>query len=345
MASPSKSKCGKCKLVLFNNPKNKGDQSIECNVCQLFYHIKCVGVSDAKLKLLDDDDVRWYCPICTLAASNLQEQCLALKAENMKLRSEIDNISLEIDNQVTRVNTIEKDLKQDLTQKFNNLQTQVDNLKANISENSVPNNSEPNLKALIKEELKNVLNENPIEKPADTNNKVNTPDIRSIVNEELKKDDVESQLREKKKNNLIFFNFPEDTFDTKDELLMDDYKKVKEVCMPFVELKEKDILQLFRIGKKIPGKTRPIIIKFKDEQQRMTILKNNKNLILTTKDEEEVKVFITTDKTPKQRETELQLREEIKTRTAAGETDLVIRNEKIVPFRSGAQKSWASLFR
>ena len=263
----------------------------------------------------------------------------------MKLRSEIDNISLEIDNQVTRVNTIEKDLKQDLTQKFNNLQTQVDNLKANISENSVPNNSEPNLKALIKEELKNVLNENPIEKPADTNNKVNTPDIRSIVNEELKKDDVESQLREKKKNNLIFFNFPEDTFDTKDELLMDDYKKVKEVCMPFVELKEKDILQLFRIGKKIPGKTRPIIIKFKDEQQRMTILKNNKNLILTTKDEEEVKVFITTDKTPKQRETELQLREEIKTRTAAGETDLVIRNEKIVPFRSGAQKSWASLFR
>ena len=114
--------------------------------------------------------------------------------------------------------------------------------------------------------------------------------------------------------------------------------------MPFTDLKEQDILQLFRIGKKIPGKTRPIILKFKDEEQRMAILKNNKNLKLKTKEDEEIKVFITTDKTPKQREIEQQLREEIKTRTAAGETDLVIRNEKIVPFRSGAQKTWASLF-
>ena len=343
MASPSKSKCGKCKLVLLTNPKNKGDQSIECDVCRLFYHIKCVGVSDAKLKLLDDDDVRWYCPICTIAASNLQEQCHALKAENLLLRTEIDNINLALDNQVTRVNNLEQDLKEDLTNKFNALQSQVDTLKINNSDNTVPVNSEPNLNTLIKEEIHKIL-DNPTKKPIEINNKDTTPDIRSIVNEELKKDDAETQLREKKKNNLIFFNFPEDTFDTKDELLLDDYNKIKEVCTPFTDLKEKDILQLFRIGKKLPGKTRPIIIKFKDEEQRMTILKNNKNLKLKTKDDDEIKVFITTDKTPKQRETELLLREEIKTRTAAGETDLVIRNEKIVPFRSGAQQTWASLF-
>ena len=46
----------------------------------------------------------------------------------------------------------------------------------------------------------------------------------------------------------------------------------------------------------------------------------------------------------KQRGLEKALREEIKTTKNNGEKDLVTRNEKIVPFNAGAQKSWAALF-
>ena len=76
----------------------------------------------------------------------------------------------------------------------------------------------------------------------------------------------------------------------------------------------------------------------------MEILRKNNDLEITNKNFEDIKIYVTTDKTIKQRELEKALREEIKTRKNNGEKDLVIRNEKIVPFRAGAQKSWAALF-
>ena len=83
---------------------------------------------------------------------------------------------------------------------------------------------------------------------------------------------------------------------------------------------------------------------FKDEELRMKILKKSPEMELKTEDGELIKVSVSTDKTPKQRETEKRLREEIQARKAQGEQDLVIRNEKIVPFRRSAQKTWAMLF-
>ena len=53
------------------------------------------------------------------------------------------------------------------------------------------------------------------------------------------------------------------------------------------------------------------------------------------------------DKTPKQREAERKIRDELKLRRDGGEENIGIRNNKIVqiPFPGGAQQSWASKFK
>ena len=320
MSSPSQNKCGKCKTYLLKNPKNKGDQSIMCDCCNLYYHIRCVGVSDEKLKILDDDDLHWYCPICNIASGKLKDQVTVLQANYLELKTQVETINSK---QTTQEEEL-TDVKSDLKAKFDNLQAQI-------------------------EELKKTQPTTPTKLPLDTNNPstpLDVPKIKSIITNEineLKRDEEELKLQEKKKNNLIFFKFPEETFDNHDDLMIDDFNKLKEACQP-IDLKERDISQLFRVGKKVAGKIRPILVTFKDEEMRMKVLKKSREMELKTEDGELIKVSVSTDKTPKQRETEKKLREEISQRKAQGEVDLVIRNEKIVPFRRSAQKSWAMLF-
>ena len=318
MASPSQNKCGRCKTYLLKTPKNKGDQSLMCDCCNLYYHIRCVGVSDEKLKILDDADTHWYCSICNIAAGKLKAQVTVLEANYLELKSDLETVSTSLEVQTNKLKQVEDNFTQDLTAKFNNLQAQIDELKKDTSEPE-DNSSSP---------------------------KLDVPKIRSIITNEIKefkRDDEEIKLQEKKKNNLIFFKFPENTFETNDELLMDDFTKLKQACHP-IELYEKDISQLFRIGKKTAEKTRPIVVTFKDEELRMKVLKKSRDMELKTEDGELIKVSVSTDKTPKQRETERKLREEIAQRKAQGEQNLVIRNEKIVPFRQSAQRTWAILF-
>ena len=320
MSSPSQNKCGKCKTYLLKNPKNKGDQSIMCDCCNLYYHIRCVGVSDEKLKILDDDDLHWYCPICNIASGKLKDQVTVLQANYLELQSQLETVNAKQKAQDEEMTEIKVDLKS----KFDNLQAQIDELKK--TKPSTPS-------------------ELPIEN-GNPSSPIDVPRIKSIITHEineLKRDEEEIKLQEKKKNNLIFFKFPEETFDTHDELMINDFNKLKEACQP-IELKEKDISQLFRVGKKENGKTRPILVTFKEEELRMKILKKSRDMEITTEDGELIKVSVSTDKTPKQRETERKLRQEIAERKANGETDLVIRNEKIVPFRRSAQKTWAMLF-
>ena len=318
MASPSQNKCGRCKSYLLKTPKNKGDQSLMCDCCNLYYHIRCVGVSDEKLKILDDADTHWYCSICNIAAGKLKAQVTVLEANYLELKSDLETVSTNLKVQTDELTRVEKDLTANLTLKFDQLQAQINELKIDTDDTDKDNTTSP----------------------------INVPKIRSIITDEikeLKKDDEELKLQEKKKNNLIFFKFPEGEFETNDELMIDDFTKLKEACQP-TELQEKDISQLFRIGKKVHGKIRPILVTFKDEELRMKILKKSREMELKTEDGELIKVSVSTDKTPKQCETEKRLREEIQARKAQGEQDLVIRNEKIVPFRKSAQKTWAMLF-
>ena len=158
----------------------------------------------------------------------------------------------------------------------------------------------------------------------------------------------EERLKEKKKNNLMIYNIPEEEFEDTMLRMEDDFKKLKETyAEKNITVTEKDLVQINRIGEKRRDHVRPVVITLVNQEKRMELLTNNKNLKLKH-EHEVINIYVATDKTPKQRDAEKILRDELNRRKDAGETDLGIRNNKIVksvPFPGGAQQSWASRFR
>ena len=367
--------CGKCEGKVEKKPKVKTDQSIECDCCVHFFHIGCVAVSDDKLKAISTHKVHWYCPSCEFAAGKLKQHCAVLQAEQDRLKKELSDVQekyeilkKKVDDTNTKLDKTEKNLTETLNQKFDELQTTINNIKNSCEEEKFNKlqTQISNLQVSCKQPLENLQTEfDTLKDPTKCREsplfsslfKSDTEeiDIRSIVSKELeekkksdleakKKLDEEMKLREKKKSNLIVFNVPEDhTISDQMELMKDDFSKVQEIYNERVYLAETDLLNITRIGKKNQDKIRPILLVFKNEDIRNKILRNNRDLKYKH-DNISSSIYVHIDRTQQQREIENKLREELRKRKNDGETNIVIRNERIVPFRAAAQKPWASMF-
>ena len=89
-------------------------------------------------------------------------------------------------------------------------------------------------------------------------------------------------------------------------------------------------IEFFRLGKtKTTGKERPLLVKMKTERSCYKILRQSKMLKSST-DEEINKVSIGRDLTLRQREINKKLSEDLKRRRNGGETNIKIRNGKII---------------
>ena len=52
--------CGICK-----NEVKRHDKAVQCDLCNKWYHIGCVGTSSAYYEKLENDTKQWYCPNCS----------------------------------------------------------------------------------------------------------------------------------------------------------------------------------------------------------------------------------------------------------------------------------------
>lgn len=153
----------------------------------------------------------------------------------------------------------------------------------------------------------------------------------------------EETLIKKKEDNLIIYGMPESNLADKKDEMKEDYRRIKQVYIERVELQEQDLKHITRIGIKGNDKIRPIQITLSSQHKRKEILTNNMNLKLL-ENHVSTNIYVSTDRTKKQREADKEMRAELKRRKEQGE-NLTIRNNKIVPFRERAQTTtWASLF-
>ena len=88
---------------------------------------------------------------------------------------------------------------------------------------------------------------------------------------------------------------------------------------------------MYRLGKKVENKSRPLLVSLDTPSMRGTLLSKSATL---RKSEHWKNVFVSPDLTPKEREANRVLRAELKRRKSAGENNLIIRRGKIVSIRS-----------
>ena len=177
--------------------------------------------------------------------------------------------------------------------------------------------------------------------------------IRKVVNEslpELKSSD-EKEWIEKKKNNLIYFKIPESASEDPAERLKNDFGKLQEMYGSD-KVNPIHINQIFRVGKK-GNHARPLVVRFKDSNVKRTYCEmsfgKDVRRLTVKQNSEIINISVTHDKTKKQREAYKLCLSELNDRANNGETDLVIRNNKIVPnFRECEERirpTWASVVR
>ena len=124
--------------------------------------------------------------------------------------------------------------------------------------------------------------------------------------------------------------------------MLEDYNKLKKLYEGRVNVAEEDLTQMTRLGKKVTG-IRPIQITLANQNKRKELLTNNMNLKLKENDQS-IPIYVSTDRTKKQREEYNKLREVLKERKKT-DPNLTIRNNKIVTFRPAAQDThtWAQI--
>ena len=69
--------------------------SIGCDVCLLWFHGKCIGISDQQLEILTKDDATWVCPTCPKSSYNGYNQPSVLSQYLTDERNQVD-ASVEI---------------------------------------------------------------------------------------------------------------------------------------------------------------------------------------------------------------------------------------------------------
>jgi len=134
--------------------------------------------------------------------------------------------------------------------------------------------------------------------------------------------------RERRKQNLIIHNLPEpsDCLDT--QRLDNDLKQVSSLLNSEFGVAETIISKPTRLGTPKVNKPRLLRIEIKDLAAKREILRNATKLRASAKWSN---VYVSPDLTPKEREQNKKLCEELRARKAAGEKDLYIKFGRIVP--------------
>ena len=141
---------------------------------------------------------------------------------------------------------------------------------------------------------------------------------------ESKVKDVLQEEREValRKMNLIAFRVEEAPFDSpKEQKLLHDSLIINDI-MNELKIDTADISSITRLGKESANKSRPIKLTVKDDTVKQEILKRAKDL---KKCEKFQRVFLSPDRTPKQREENKKLVEEWKERKGNGENVRIFR--------------------
>lgn len=295
----------KCKIC-----KKKDDEAIECDICQEWVCLRCTGISKQvyELQTKDGETIDFLCQPC--------------KKELPQIRSLL-NLKNEFQKE-TRINKKFRDDQQQINQDLQQRLSQVEEL---LKDKEINDANFPRLQDLMSDRVKvNTVLEKQLK-------------LNEVVKKQTKTLEEDKRIEEREKN-LIIYGVPDD--EEEENQMKSDFHTVKKMYANKVELEPTDMTQISRLGERKTNHIRPIRLTFSTSEKRLQILRNNKNLTIereqfemctSTFCEDQKKhkhIYVSTDKTKQQRETEKRLRDELKARKEQGETDLIIRNYKII---------------
>ena len=335
-------KCHTC-----NKQKDEGkDPGIQCNLCTEWIGLECTSYTKEIYNILSEKniEVNFLCKDCKKTIPELRT-LLDVTKQQQKLTAEVEDHKARIKKleDVTKTQRNERDEEKRL----------YEDIKSRLEALEKVTTVDTETVKTIAQRCFDAKDFPPLTAVADVQKTQKETQMKLDAVLKYQEDyKEEAKKREATQNCLIVYGIAEKEAN-KNEQIKADYKHIKELYKSRVDFQTTDLSQISRVGQQKENQTRPIKITFTNPEKKLKVLRNNKNLIMYGDDYEDCgfdfceeeenhkHIYVTTDKTKQQRDEEKELRKELKLRKAT-ETDLIIRNGRIVK-KQVNQARWSEI--
>ena len=275
MATNKGDKCDEC-----NKNVTKKELGIMCEVCESWFHSKCKDISEEVYRYLQGDNVSWYCDQCKRGVSKLfkalqqlmlrqqmtEENLKKMQEEADKFKSEVETLIGKRDkNQETRQDKIDKEVE--------SIKVQIVEIKQNFVE--FKNNE---IEEMRNEEAKNILWTDIVKKQVENNMEMVKDDLSEVkkVISDTKKEVMEVKDKESRRNNIIIYRAIESNSDEKEVRFKHDKDFILSLLNEALGLdcEVKELVRILRLGRRVEGECRPILIEFKNHIFKNLVMEN-----------------------------------------------------------------------
>ena len=318
-SSLGKDKCSRCSKMV-----GVKDDGIQCEICQTWFHPKCVDVSSDLYGYLQKcTNIHWYCDTCNKGIGQVVEELS--KVKNRQENTEI--MMQKINHEIERLNNRSTDefnkIRTDLDKHISMLTTKVEDIGKKKTDNViefreiVKQQMEEDMQArvdnTVKRELTSQVGE--VQQTIIEGKEI----AKSFREEKAEQEDIESR-----RCNVILYRIPES-----DEVLAEDRNKHdKSVCEQFfhafnVGFDRDDIRRVQRLGKRNDNYPRPILVQLGSRHIKNMIMESLYKI--KSMDARLRNVIVAHNLTKKQREECKALVEEAKAKTEQESGDFIYR--------------------
>lgn len=306
--------------------KDDANGGIECDICGHWFHPKCECLNKDVIAAIETYKLFWLCSSCKTYSNEFRR---VVKGEEVPCKGSDHSENLSRGNDcVKRKLTEISDALDRVAESFINQKDIMLEMGKMIKKQGEEKRSlrdlEATVKKVVKEETATYADAvkkltSRMEKINNTEQPAQAKELRSAVTDCLEQD--------KRRKNVVVFNVPEqDEGLSATDQAAGDFEILIDLVMEGLKLKihpEK----VARVGRRVEGKTRLMVVTLRDEDEKWDLLKMAKNLRSAGSKFE--KIYIAPDLSPAQQLRDRKLRKELKERRDAGEDVIIFKNKVI----------------
>jgi PHD-finger len=285
--------CIRCSVVV-----KEGERAMQCEICESWYHAKCEDIRDEGYKVLQMENIHWYCISCNKGVGRVINTLLAVqhrqdklerewkelqtstKQQHNKMEKELDSLRVEVEKQRHDMSCLTEELKEmNVTiqhqQQEQQKMTEEDSLWSTI------------VKKQVEKNIENVTGEmHEVQK--------------TIIEAKMKME--EDKEKEKRKNNIIIYRHKESTASGSEARKKEDTEFCLNLVSDVLEIdcSSNEILNVIRLGKRASNQDRPLLVTFKETSLKNKVMESLRKL--SEADEQYRALSVSHDMTQKERE-------------------------------------------
>jgi len=257
------------------------ESGIQCELCDYWYHYKCVGFLEDVYKALTFDSVHWYCKHCNVKVAEIIKALTKAQVKIERLEKEMAEVKMQVNSTNAAIGDLKNDVRKvkddvkeiaHIKSVINTLTTDMTSLKDAVKitdtkietaiEASLVNSAKkPSFAAIVSKEVDSRLESvvHDVSKVKET-----IAVVRKSADEEID--------RENRSHNIIIYNIPE--VQDRAVRIKQDKDFILDLFNVGMQLKisTEDIKSVFRLGRLDNNKARPLMVQFRDRNSRSEVM-------------------------------------------------------------------------